>query len=353
MIADIRPWNIRMDAYSGITTSRDVERAMQAEIDDLRAALEARNTMPEGYALAPIEPTSTIRSIICDTATGSGEGWKVPDSDEVWRELIAATQIAPASDDPIGDMQATARQAKLEEFTRCTPDPGATAMASPAVSGEALKMLAAALSHARDALRFYAEQEHFIRHQPDEWDTVSGEPHSLYEDISNTATVEDGTIARTTLEDIALVGAYASIATNSAAQAITDAAVLVKPFAYCKIDGYDHEYNTINEFSGGRSNGIELFTAKQVQAILDDRLATNSAQASADTERLEFMMERGAWIAWSKDGESCRVFHRKEDGDIEPILGWGLGHWRTDPRAAIDDAMQSTAPASPATKDAP
>lgn len=170
MIANIRPWNIRMDAYSGITTSRDVERAMQAEIDDLRAALEAKK------APAPIAP------------------------------------------------------------------------ASQAVSGEVIR---------------------------------------------------------------------------------------VKPFAYCKIDGSDHEYNTINEFSGGRSNGIELFTAKQVQAILDDRLATNFAQASAD----------------AKDAARYRWLVSQIPCSIADDLKCGLHEIGDE----IDDAiaaMQPTA-AAPATKDAP
>lgn len=47
-----------------------------------------------------------------------------------------------------------------------------------------------------EALRFYAEGHHFVLHAPDSWDTVSGEPQNLLEDEANTATVEDGSIAR-------------------------------------------------------------------------------------------------------------------------------------------------------------
>lgn len=63
--------------------------------------------------------------------------------------------------------------------------------------------------------------------------------------------------------------------------------------------------------------------------------------AGSDTERLEFLMESEAWIALSKDGESCRLFHRSDDGEHMPMLGWGARHWSHDPRKAIDAAMQA------------
>lgn len=49
------------------------------------------------------------------------------------------------------------------------------------------------------ALTFYAERKHFILADPDAWDTVSGEPQNLWEDEANTATVEDGSVARQAL----------------------------------------------------------------------------------------------------------------------------------------------------------
>jgi hypothetical protein len=72
--------------------------------------------------------------------------------------------------------------------------------------------LSGALKHAREALRFYAGKGHFHMHQPDEWDTVSGEPQNFYEDSNNTATVEDGSIAKRALEDIFGAERYASLA---------------------------------------------------------------------------------------------------------------------------------------------
>jgi len=57
----------------------------------------------------------------------------------------------------------------------------------------------AEIGRLREALKFYADGKHFIRHDDSAWDTVSGEPQNLYEDESNTATVEDGTFARAAL----------------------------------------------------------------------------------------------------------------------------------------------------------
>lgn len=46
------------------------------------------------------------------------------------------------------------------------------------------------------ALRFYADGHHFIQHDSDAWETVSGEPQNFLEDQANTATVEDGSVAK-------------------------------------------------------------------------------------------------------------------------------------------------------------
>jgi len=51
----------------------------------------------------------------------------------------------------------------------------------------------------REALKFYADQDHFIIADDDAWDTVSGEPQNFFCDEAGTATVEDGSIARAAL----------------------------------------------------------------------------------------------------------------------------------------------------------
>lgn len=50
------------------------------------------------------------------------------------------------------------------------------------------------------ALQFYADGHHFVKHDASAWDAVSGEPMNFEEDEANTATVEDGSIAKLTLE---------------------------------------------------------------------------------------------------------------------------------------------------------
>lgn len=62
----------------------------------------------------------------------------------------------------------------------------------------------AEIARLRDALQFYARRDHFQLHEPNAWDTVSGEPANFYEDESNTATVEDGSVAKAALEGLNL-----------------------------------------------------------------------------------------------------------------------------------------------------
>jgi hypothetical protein len=101
------------------------------------------------------------------------------------------------------------------------PSCDAALRAAPAGQHDAgAAMLSSALNHAREALRFYAEQEHFHMHEPDVWDTVSGEPQNFYEDESHTATVEDGSVAKHALENIAHVERYADLAHPADAGAV-------------------------------------------------------------------------------------------------------------------------------------
>lgn len=66
---------------------------------------------------------------------------------------------------------------------------------------------AAGIKKLEEALRFYADGSHFMLHDPSAWDTVSGEPPNFYEDESNTATVEDGSVAKMALEGRAMAPA--------------------------------------------------------------------------------------------------------------------------------------------------
>lgn len=65
---------------------------------------------------------------------------------------------------------------------------------------EANHVLAAENHMLREALQFYADREHFNLSDPDEWDTVSGEPTNFWCDGAGTATVEDGTVAAMALK---------------------------------------------------------------------------------------------------------------------------------------------------------
>lgn len=61
------------------------------------------------------------------------------------------------------------------------------------------------------AVRFYAQRQHFMLADSDAWDTVSGEPANFWEDEANTATVEDGSIARIALEGLESMPTQAAV----------------------------------------------------------------------------------------------------------------------------------------------
>jgi hypothetical protein len=99
-------------------------------------------------------------------------------------------------------------------------------------------------------------------HQPDEWDTVSGEPQNFYEDNSQTATVEDGWVAKQALEDIAGVERYASVAAPVQAEQAQ-----AEPVTGWKVERRDDDAfgvdikaikvsNPVAGFSVLRSNGL-------------------------------------------------------------------------------------------------
>ena len=46
------------------------------------------------------------------------------------------------------------------------------------------------------ALKFYADGDHLLLADPDEWDTCSGEPINWLHDAAGTASVEDGSVAK-------------------------------------------------------------------------------------------------------------------------------------------------------------
>lgn len=50
------------------------------------------------------------------------------------------------------------------------------------------------------ALEYYANGDHLLLADPDEWDTCSGEPANFLHDEAGTASVEDGSIAKVALE---------------------------------------------------------------------------------------------------------------------------------------------------------
>jgi hypothetical protein len=69
-------------------------------------------------------------------------------------------------------------------------------------------------------------------------------------------------------------------------------------------------------------------------------LIAYASELEQDAARVDWMSSHEAWIAWGHDGESCRVFHRDEEGDTKPFLGW-KSPWFDNARAALDAAVSS------------
>ncbi|WP_398498152.1 hypothetical protein [Variovorax sp.] len=117
---------------------------------------------------------------------------------------VPAAVVADESDGEPGD---------VETVIACLGDDAAALRSENSGSEVAENMeraadLIAALANpmavqAAEALTFYAQGHHFIQHDPTAWDTVSGEPQNFFEDEANTATVEDGSIARIALAALA------------------------------------------------------------------------------------------------------------------------------------------------------
>lgn len=114
-----------------------------------------------------------------------GAGAAMPTTEQKLREALAS--ILECCDEPYESRDYLSRQVEIRGialYALSTPP------AEPA--GEKVAELV-------EALEFYAEESHFTKHDPDAWDTVSGEPQNFWEDDANTATVEDGSIARAAL----------------------------------------------------------------------------------------------------------------------------------------------------------
>jgi len=106
-----------------------------------------------------------------------------------------------------------------------------------------------------DALNFYAEENHFMPSNPDEWDSVSGEPTNFLENCTDSgeglATVEDGSVAK-----FAVAASAESVAAYK--QQVIDEA-LGEPVAWNS--GYKSAYD--KGFAAGKLEQWNEFAAKE------------------------------------------------------------------------------------------
>lgn len=195
-----------------------------------------------------------------NTLSGEGEAKQAADyailkaeAHEATAALDAAIAAPEVQEQPVAD-EHKAMACKIGDYSAVDSVPMAAVIFDDrkiceCYTNEDAKMIAAALqSHAaapvelpegsalkilRDALWFYADHSHFILHNEDAWDTVSGEPQNFYEDERNTATVEDGTIAKNALEQVAgYPGMFANLDHDAAA--LSQPAIKEAPVAFMR-----------------------------------------------------------------------------------------------------------------------
>lgn len=123
------------------------------------------------------------------------EGWRERFSNEVYDNLAAAdNQDVPLEEYPARILAILDSIAVAPTVANQSPTQ-ATEVAAIADRQQRVGNVAAL----RDALKFYADRDHFMLADESAWDTVSGEPQNLWCDEAGTAMVEDGSIARAAL----------------------------------------------------------------------------------------------------------------------------------------------------------
>lgn len=135
------------------------------------------------------------------------EGWQARAS-KAQPKGVEPSAVAGAADRHFYDAgyEAGKRAAQAPAPATCLGDAGECTYngACMYACGQAPAPVDGEIARLRQALKFYADGDHFTRHQPEAWDTVSGEPSNFYEDEAATATVEDGSVAKAALDGIEL-----------------------------------------------------------------------------------------------------------------------------------------------------
>lgn len=120
----------------------------------------------------------------------------------VFRATPAAPSVPPLPDDTIAAALADPACTRLREWAAIGPVQRAAVqsfadrLAGPSVPADEKPSRADLLA----AVQFYADREHVIWTEESAWDTVSGEPQNWWCDEAGTAMIEDGTLAKMTLE---------------------------------------------------------------------------------------------------------------------------------------------------------
>jgi len=194
-----------------------------------------------------------------------------------------------------------------------------------------------------EALRFYAEGQHFIRADADKWETPSGETGNFFEDEANTAIVEDGTVARRMLMRVVSQVHDETIVTPvpmNRWQAAIDREMTTAMLGVANDHDDPHallqqiiQWNVMVALDPAVSDGAA--------ALVDSGLALAETSGGKDILRLNALeADKGLEVSYDTDDEDLGPvwrIHRTADGGYTPVTE------AATLREALDNLIESKA----------
>lgn len=180
-----------IDAAVPGSVTREVEEAIKTALEDLKSPVAVRDSL-----------FSAVDAAVELPADDENEDVDEDDDPDAEDPRIAPRHASAGYFVPSAYMSQPKRfaemNAKLLALGEGSLDRGIDRFVAGEKSGAAPLVVENGIL--REALQFYADGSHFVRHDAGLWDTVSGEPGNFFEDEANSATVEDGSVAKLALD---------------------------------------------------------------------------------------------------------------------------------------------------------
>ena len=211
------------DAFTAV----DMATAAAQGFRDGQAAVGQAPAQDEREARRSVEPI--VRALNASVAVGSDGDWvsirrehrdaavrMLSDLDADFRHVYQAyaeaqkraNRPAQTEQQPVAwQCRCVCEECVDAEWSQCSFEQYQMALADPDMQARALYAAPIAQTAPQPeqsglvaALEYYANGDHLLLADPDEWDTCSSEPANFLHDEAGTASVEDGSIAKVALE---------------------------------------------------------------------------------------------------------------------------------------------------------